>query len=184
MNKNSKYILKFLSIIISLAFLNINLFSQLGTSVSFSTDKAVGFSILYTKNENGFYLGFAEQLSDKKNTVVRERKQTYGISPIGSGDYYWLVDFGYSRTFLKVICLQPELSFGNKNYYTNYSDKRFKDDGYTLITSSETIAGIGANLGYKIKEFIEPYCGFHTTKKLNFGVRIHFNSHLMSIFNK
>lgn len=157
-------------------FFAANVYSQIGTSVSFSTDKALGLNVFYFKSKNSFYFGFSQQFNGQKNTVVRERKQTYGTTPIGDGDFYWLLDFGYSRTFMETISIQPEISVGDKNFFTSYKDNRFKDNGYSLINNSETIAGFGLNLGYKINDFVEPYCGYHTIKKATFGIRIHFKS--------
>ena len=157
-------------------FFATNVYSQIGTSISFSTDKALGLNVFYSKNENSFYLGFSQQFNGQKITVVKERKQTYGTTPIGDGDFYWLLDFGYSRTFIETISIQPEISIGGKNFFTSYRDNRFKDNGYSLINNSEAIAGIGLNLGYKINDLFEPYCGFHTIKKLTFGIKIHLKS--------
>ncbi len=174
--RKKKIFLKILILVIPGLFFTINVQSQIGTSVSFSTDKALGINVFYSENANSFYFGFSQQFNGQKNTVVRERKNTYGTTPMGDGNYYWLLDFGYSRTFIEKLIIQPEISVGGKNFFTNYSDKRFKDNGYSLIGNSKVIAGIGLNLGYKINDFIEPYCGYHTTKKITFGIRIHFKS--------
>jgi hypothetical protein len=147
-----------------------NNYSQVGCSVSFSTRKAVSTNLFYTNKGDGIYLGVSYQFNGQKNTVVRERKKTYGLTPTGDGDFFWLIDFGFSRAFAKVI-VQPEISIGSKNYFTNYKDNRFKDNGYTLINKSETIAGIGINVGYLIKNSIEPYIGYHSLRKLTFGIR-------------
>ncbi|HEY4785548.1 MAG TPA: hypothetical protein VIH57_05845 [Bacteroidales bacterium] len=165
-----------LVLFIFLCFFNTNIFCQqgIGCSLFFTTDKVFGGNVFYTVQKNSFYCGFSYQSNGQKRTVVRERKKTYGITPIGDGDYYWLIDLGYSRTFSKVI-IQPEVSIGSKNYFTNYKDNRFKDDGYSLINYSIGIAGVGINIGYKVSDFIEPYIGFHSIKKLTLGIRIHFS---------
>ncbi|MHA7110579.1 hypothetical protein ACRTDU_10665 [Sunxiuqinia elliptica] len=172
---NSKNAFKIVLGLIFLIFLNKTSNGQIGSSISFATDKVLGLNIFYTKNNNSFYLGYSYQFNGQKNTVVNERKKTYGTTPIENGDFYSLVDLGYSRLFFNQLTVQPEVSFGSKKYFTSYSDKRFKDDGYSLVNSSETLTGIGVNLGYKINDLIEPFCGFHTIKKLNFGVRIHID---------
>jgi hypothetical protein len=155
--------------------LNFKSYSQYGTSLSFSTDKAIGLNFFYTQNDNSYYLGFSQQFNGQKNTVTKERKSNYGTTPIENGDYYWLLDLGYSRMIEEKFSVQPEISFGSKNYFTSYLDNRFSDNGYSLITSSKSILGVGLNLGYKINDFIEPYCGFHSIKKLTLGVKIHFD---------
>jgi|GEM_PF-6928065 hypothetical protein len=172
---NKKIVLTLILGLIILTCINKASYSQIGSSISFATDKVLGLNIFYTKNNDSFYLGYSHQFNGQKNTVVNERKETYGTTPIENGDFYSLVDLGYSRLFFKRLTVQPEVSFGSKKYFTSYSDRRFKDDGYSLVSSSETITGIGVNLGYKVNSFIEPFCGFHTIKKLNIGVRIHFD---------
>ena len=173
--KKWKIAFKITSLLILITFLNTNGYSQIGSSISFATDKALGLNIFYTVDNNSFYLGYSHQFNGQKNTVVNERKKTYGTTPIENGDFYSLVDFGYSRLFFEQLTIQPEVSFGSKKYFISYSDKRFKDNGYSLVNNSETITGLGINLGYKISELIEPFCGYHTIKKLNFGIRIHFD---------
>jgi|WetSurSiteA1Bulk_404760.scaffolds.fasta_scaffold23824_2 hypothetical protein len=168
------HLLKLVILTFLICYFEENLICQFGLSFSASIDKALGFNVFYSKKSNSFFLGFSEQLSDKKNTVVKERKWNYGLTPIGSGEYYWTIDFGYSRKIKKRLNLQPEISLGSRNYYTNYSDKRFKDGGYTLITSSEAIIGLGLNAGIFFQKIFEPFLGYHTIKKLNFGIRIHF----------
>ncbi len=171
-NKNQKAI----KVITVLILLLVNKsYCQLGTSISFSTGKALGINAFYTKNEDSFYLGYSYQFNGQKNTVITERKQNYGKTPTGDGDYYWLVDFGYSRRFFSKLSVQPELSFGSHNYFTNYSDNRFRDNGYSLINDSKSIIGFGTNIGYLINSFLEPYLGFHTIKKACFGLRVHIN---------
>ena len=150
--------------------------SQLGGSVSFSIDKALSLNIFYTKDKNSYYLGYSYQFNGQKNTVVRKRKKTYGTTPIEDGDFYWLIDFGYSRLFLEKISIQPEFSIGRKNYFISYKDNRFKDNGYSLINSYDAIVGIGMNIGYKINGLFEPYLGFHSIKKVNLGIRIHIGN--------
>jgi hypothetical protein len=175
MNKTRKNIAMLLILIIWVSLFNNDVYSQIGASISFSTDKTLGLNMFYNKNKNSFYLGYSKQYNGQKNTVVRERKKTYGTTPIEDGDFYWLIDFGYSRIFLKTINLQPEFSVGNRNYFTSYEDNRFRDNGYSLINSSETIFNFGMNLGYIINDFIEPFCGYHNRKKLTVGIRIHLN---------
>lgn len=148
---------------------------QIGVSISYSIGKTLGTNILGSINKNSFYIGYSKQYNGQKNTVVRERKKTYGTTPIEDGDFYWLVDMGYSRTFFEKITIQPEISIGRKNYFTSYKDNRFKDNGYSLITSSERVYNYGINLGYIINETIEPYCGYHNLKKITFGIRVHIN---------
>ena len=165
--------IKYPLFIILIFCFNTNIFSQVGGSISVSTNSAFGLNMFYTKDKNSFYIGFSNQSNSQKLTVVSVRKKTYGLTPTSSGNYYSLFDFGYGRLLYESIIIQPEISIGNTNYFISYSDKRFKDDGYSLITKSEGIFGFGVNIGYKVNEFVEPFCGFHSIKNMIFVCRIH-----------
>jgi len=155
--------------------INTNTYSQVGSSISYSVDKALGFNVFYTLKKDTYYVGYSHQFNGQKNEVVSERKSNYGTTIIDDGDFYWLIDLGYSRVFFESLSIQPEISFGSKKYFTSYKDNRFKDGGYSLIDDTKGIIGLGMNLGYRVNGYFEPYVGFHSIKKLTFGVRIHFN---------
>ena len=175
MNKYSQNVIRFLILLTLTTLIDTNVYSQVGTSVSYSVDNALGLNLFYTDNLNSYYLGYSYQFNGQKNKVVDERKSNYGTTPTGDGDFYWLIDFGYSRLFFNSLSVQPEFSVGSRRYFRNYKDDRFTDGGYSLVSSAEMLAGVGVNVGYVIDDLIEPYLGFHTIKKLTFGVRIHFN---------
>ena len=146
-----------------------------GISGSFSTVNVLGIDLFYGKENNRFHIGAGIQPNGQKMTVVSERKWNYGLTKIGNSDYLWMIDLGYSRIIAKMFTIHPELSFGSKVYFTNYRDRRFKDDGYSLITDSESKAGIGVNIGYILDKKIEPFIGYHTLKKMNLGIRYNFH---------
>lgn len=149
--------------------------AQYGVSMSFTTNKALGFNCFFKEAQNAFYFGFTQQFNGQKNKVVNERKINYGLTNLGDGDFYWLVDFGYSRTFFSVLTIQPELSIGQQNIFINYSDKRFSDDGYSLVTDKKGINGAGLNIGYRSSSWIEFFGGYHSIKKMNLGIRLHLD---------
>ena len=149
-----------------------NGFSQdYGVSLAFSTNNMLSFDFLLANEKNRFHIGFSTQFNGQKNAVVRERGPNYGLTRIGNGDSYWLVDFGYGRQLGKLVVIQPEIGFGGQNFFTNYSDGRFRDGGYSLITKTEIKAAIGINCGILLQENIEFFLGLNTIKKLNFGFR-------------
>jgi hypothetical protein len=167
--------MKSLIITIILAFtVSIAAAQNFGFSFSISSKKVLGLDLFYAKNSNRFHFGYGYQFNGQKNTVVKERKGNYGLTKIENGDFFWLIDLGYSRIIFKKLTIHPELSFGTKHFFTSYKDDRFKDNGYSLINRSEEKTGIGLNLGYFISEKTEPFIGYHTLKKLNFGIRFSF----------
>lgn len=148
--------------------------AQLGVSFSYSTGKALALDLFYGKHNNRFHLGYGHQFNGQKKKVVRERESNYGLTKIEDGDFFWLIDLGYSRIIADKLTIHPEVSIGGKNYFTSYKDDRFSDNGYSLINNSETQIGIGVNFGYFISKNIEPFIGYHTIKKMNFGLRFSF----------
>ncbi len=145
-----------------------------GISLSYSTGKALAMDIFFRKGDNRFHFGYGYQFNGQKKKVVRERESNYGLTKIEEGDFFWLVDLGYSRIVAKRLTIHPEISIGGKNYFTSYQDDRFSDDGYSLIKRSETKGGIGANISYILSDNIELFVGYHTMKKMNFGLRFSF----------
>lgn len=166
-----KSILISTALILSVSVANAQKF---GVSFSFATAKVLAMDMFYTKNANRFHFGYGYQFNGQKKTVVKERKDNYGLTKIEDGDFFWLIDLGYSRIIAKKLTIHPELSFGSKRFFTSYKDDRFSDNGYSLINRSEAKAGIGLNAGYFIIEKVEPFIGYHTLKKLNFGIRFSF----------
>lgn len=168
--------------IIALFIATLDANCQYGGSISFSSSNAYGINVFFNVGNDIYYLGYSEQLSGQKKTAVGERKKTYGTTQTGTGSFFWLIDFGFCRQFdetysprLIPVKIQSEISIGSRNCFTNYSDKRFTDNGYSLINDSKAIIGAGINFGYKFENIIEPFLGFHTIKKLTFGIRIHFH---------
>jgi hypothetical protein len=78
---------------------------------------------------------------------------------------------GYSRIIAEKFSINPSIGFGRKHFYTNYRDERFTDGGYSLIRQSKNKASIGLNIGYFVAKQIETFLGFHSQKKVNFGIR-------------
>lgn len=146
-----------------------------GISFSFSTHKAFSVDAYIEKKGNGFHLGYSRQFGGEKATTVKKREPNYGLTKIEDGNFFWLVDIGYSLRFIRRINLNLEVNLGQRNYFTSYEDDRFKDGAYSLITKSKSVAGIGLNIGYSINEILEVYTGYGTLKGVIFGLRIAFN---------
>lgn len=146
------------------------LFSQLGMSFSYCNRHAISFDLLYGITHR-IHMGGSWQANGQKNTVVTERKENYGLTEIGDGDFFELFDLGYSGLIKKRVSIHLETSFGRRRFFTNYKDNRFNDKGYSLVRKSEQITGVGLYIGCIIKNGIEPYIGMHTIKKTVLGVR-------------
>ncbi len=145
-----------------------------GVSISYSSGKAFGGDLFYGKNDSRFHLGLSHQFNGQKNEVVEERESNYGLTKIEDGDFFWSIDLGYSRIIADKWTLHTELSIGRKKSFTSYEDSRFSDGGYSLITDSETKVGGGLNVGYLVGRNIETFIGYHSMKKINFGIRVVF----------
>ncbi len=66
--------------------------------------------IFWGKAGNRFHVGYSHQFNGQKNTVVKERKENYGLTKIEDGDFYWLFDLAIVReTFsAQAIALTPK----------------------------------------------------------------------------
>ncbi len=143
-----------------------------GFSLSYSTNNVAELDFFARDGNNRFHLGYGHQFNGQKNEVIKKSKETYGLTEIEDGEYFWVIDLGYSRIFMDRITVHPELSIGAKNELTNFEDNRFSDHGYSLITNTKSVVGVGLNIGYLINRQIEPFIGIHTLKKVNFGIRL------------
>lgn len=146
--------------------------SQIGFSMSYSTGKTLGFDLFYFKENNRFHIGYGYQFNGQKNKVVKEREANYGLTPIESGDFFGLVDLGYSRVLFDKLTIHPEVSFGTQHQFTSFKDDRFSDGGYSLISKSTGKTGVGCNVGFLVTEQFEVFVGYHTLKKLGVGMRL------------
>lgn len=142
-----------------------------GASLAYSTENVIGFDLFLVKEKNRFHIGYGYQFSNQMNEIVKSRESNYGQSKIEDEDYLWMIDLGYSRLITNKLTVNPELSLGKLTDFTNYRDERFNDGGYSLINSKETLVGFGLNIGYFISDGLEPFLGFNSLKKLNFGIR-------------
>lgn len=159
-------------IVFFLAFLSVTTaYSQVGFSIAYGTSSNLAFDGFYIDGFNRFHIGYAEQRNGQRATVVKERSSNYGTTRIEDGEYYWLLDFGYSRMIKDKFVIHSELSLGQRHDFTSYSDNRFRDNGYSLINYSKTAAGIGVNGGYLFNDNFEAFIGYHTMKKITLGIR-------------
>jgi len=158
--------------------LSLTLHAQFGVSLAYSSAKFFSGNIHFEKDNNRFHFGASYTGDGPKDTVVKERKENYGLTKTGEGSYTWAIDLGYSRVWFDRLTINPEISLGSKTVFTNYADSRFSDGGYSLIDDTKATAGIGVNAGYIIGDgatLVEPFFGIHTMKNLNFGVRLLLN---------
>jgi len=161
---------KFLVSIFTLFIISLCQGQGRGFSLSYSTANVAAFDVFGIDGNNRIHFGYGYQFNGQKIEVIKKPKETYGWTEIEEGDYFWVIDLGYSRIFMDKITVHPELSIGSKKEFTSYQDDRFIDNGYSLITNSRAVVGVGLNIGYLIGGF-EPFIGYHTLKKMNFGIR-------------
>jgi hypothetical protein len=145
-----------------------------GFLLGYSTSEAiiVGGHLI---NDNILYrFSVSFEISDARGKEVTEQQPNYGRTIDGTGDYFTTYDFSVGYYITEQITLCGELSFGQKKYYTSYLDNRFSDGGYHMIDRKESLVGFGINGGYIFKGGWGFWAGYHTVRKLSFGVNYDF----------
>lgn len=177
MRTKKKYCFYFANMIL-LLFFSENLHSQnWGVSIGGSTEKVVFGDMFYKKTQHYFHAGVSYQLSDAKGEEKSERKLNYGLSTSGSGDEFYTVDLGYGYQIIDTLELFVEFSLGQKKYFTNYIDNRFKDGGYHMIDRDEMITGFGLGGSYSLNNQFKIFASYNTIRKVGIGIRYIFNYH-------
>lgn len=151
--------------------INIGYTKQIGFGVGYCSENAILLNLNYKNDLQIYSFGYNIQSSDTRGKLVSEQKSNYGKTIDGNGSYFWTIDVGIGYYLTKIISIQAELSIGSLEDYTNYMDRRFKDNGYHMIDNSETIIGIGALIGYDFSKNIRAYAGYNSLKRISFGLQ-------------
>lgn len=166
--------LKILFSLISLFVISENIIAQQwGFSLGYATSNSFFGDFLYQEKNISFHLGYSHQFSDAKGKEVSDQKSNYGKTVVGQGNYFYSIDLGLGYHINSKVRINAELSIGSNEYFTNYSDKRFTDDGYHMITKSESIIGLGGSASYSLQNW-ELFIGYNTLRKLGLGFRVIF----------
>jgi hypothetical protein len=150
--------------------------SKIGIGAFYGTGNALGMDVTVTnRGQSGIFKlgGSIEMDTDRRGEAVDEILSNYGRTKDGTGDYFYSVDLGYGRIIKDKFIIEGELSIGQKNYYTNYIDNRFKGGGYHFIDKEETIVGGGILTGYLISDNLGLNVGYNNIKGLSFGMRLY-----------
>lgn len=75
---------------------------------------------------------------------------------------------------MKKLTIGGDISVGTNKQFTNYIDRRFKNDHYHLITKKETVFGAGITFGYFVRQNVELYAGLNSNRGPGIGVRFWF----------
>ena len=146
-----------------------------GMSLGYSTANALSFDFIYAPDGHRIHAGYTLQNNGQHPEKRHVGTSNFGQTRQGGSNYYFTsFDVGYGRKFLDKWTADAEFSIGRNNNYTNYSDRRFTEGGYTNINYTESISGYGLSIGYEIYPQIELYGGYHTLKEANFGFRVVF----------
>lgn len=145
---------------------------QVGLGLGFSSASAFIFDVLYKKERNIYSLGSSFKFSDAKGKLVKQQLPNYGRSIVGRGEYFWTIDFGYSRLFTEKFGLEGQLSIGSEAEYVNYADARFTDGGYHMISNEGAVFGAGLNGIYHVSKSFSFYGGYHSLRVAQFGLRL------------
>lgn len=169
------FALMFLSVFVLLCYPTNSYSQNWGLSLGGSTEKVVFGDVFYRKGVHFFHTGIGYQITDAKGEEKSERKSNYGLSTSGSRVKFYTLDLGYGYQIIDTLELFVELSVGQRKYYTNYIDNRFKDGGYHMIDRDEMIAGLGIGVSYSINSQFKAFASYNTIRKLGVGARYIFN---------
>lgn len=143
----------------------------LGFNVGYATSKAPMVSIEYFMDENSLFLGLSYQLNDALGKKVTN---TTTDVVIGNGDFFFIGSAGYARTISDKVALRGELSFGQRSYYTNYTNNNYSSGGYHRILQTKAVFGGGAYIVYSINGVVGAFVGYNSISELGFGVQFKF----------
>jgi len=143
----------------------------MGFNAGYGIKKSPMASVEYFINENGFSLGFSYQLNDALGKKVTTHTNDFAI---GNGDFFLTGDVGYTRIINEKFAVEGELSFGQRKYYTNYSNNSYSDGGYHRILKSKSIVGAGVFGLYYINNVVGFFAGYNSIRELAFGVQFKF----------
>lgn len=147
-----------------------------GVSIGYGSNKAFQSDVFYHVKASRFHFGFSHQINGQKGSPKTQQLTNYGKSVIGRGTYFTTFDLKYSIVTESQFSISIDGNIGTKKNYTNYSDQRFKNGGYYLITNRSPIAGIGGNIGYVWKNGFELTAGYNTIKGVNMDFRLTFTN--------
>ncbi len=144
-----------------------------GLGFGFSTKGSINGDIKYYLKKNAFSIGGTYEINGALGKGVTERLSNYGTTEVGSGEYFYTVDFGYTR-LIKRIEFTGEASVGSVIEYTNYEDNRFTEGGYHLVNSTRSIVGVGIFVTYFANKQIGFSGGFNTIRGASLGLHLKF----------
>lgn len=143
----------------------------LGFNLGYATSKAPMASIVYFVDDNAFSLGLSYQLND---ALGKKLTNTTTDVVIGNGDFFFIGSAGYTRIISDKVALEGELSFGQRSYYTNYTNNNYSAGGYHRILKTKAIFGGGASIVYSINDIVGVFAGYNSISELGFGVQFRF----------
>lgn len=126
--------------------------AQNSLSLGYGSKNALQAAFTTTLNSSVYHLGISSQISDATGKEVENRKANYGQTKTGTGSQYTTVDFGIGHAIKPGMRVIFTATLGKKDNYTNYSDRRFSEDGYHMIDSTKNIFGAGIILQYDLSK--------------------------------
>ncbi len=151
-----------------------HLAAQGGLQFDYGLRNTISFGIFLSRPDSPmrYHVGYTHHYGGQLATVVTpaEREANYGLTPTGTGTYHYSLDFGFGYLLRDRFPITADIGLGTRVSYTNYSDTRFRDGGYTLINRRATHANIGLAIGYR-HHHLEPYIGYNTLRTLYIGLR-------------
>ena len=148
--------------------------SGFGVDVGYASSHAVNMNLKYYRGHHVFSAGGTFQFSDARGKKVKEQRTGFGRTVTGHGDHFYTADLGYSYRLRQRFSVGGEFSFGERSYYTEYSDNRFSGGGYHMIDRSRFVFGAGVMAAYDIDDMFGVYAGYNTVRSVSVGLQIRF----------
>jgi hypothetical protein len=167
---------KLISMLVIILFVNYsgNAQSGFGIDVGYATSNAVNMNLKYYRDQHVFAAGGTFQFNDARGKKVKDQRSGFGRTVSGTGDFFYTADIGYSYRMKNRFSIGGELSFGTRNYYTEYSDNRFTGGGYHMVHRSRFLFGAGVLTAYEIDDMFGIFAGYNTVRAVSAGLQIRF----------
>ena len=144
-----------------------------GLDVGIGTSKAPMIAVKYFFDKNAVSIGGSYQIF---NDALG--KKTEGMVPgtigIDDGDFFYSLDFGYTRVITEKFFISADVSIGKRKFFYNFSDDNLSAGGYHYFHKIISEGGVGAYLTYNFSESFGMFAGYNTMREGTFGLEFRF----------
>ena len=142
-----------------------------GFDVGISTSKAPLVAVKYYFDKNAVFAGATYQVFNDA-LGPRHDELLPNSTGIDDGDYFYSIDFGYTRVLSDKFSIAGELSFGKRMYFWNFSKDDLTKGGYHWIHKTKSEFGGGAMLLYNFNQTFGLFAGYNSIREGTFGLEV------------